>query len=327
MRVVTFNQYGSPSVLELAEHSKPTPGPEDVLIRVSAVEVTKSDCELRAMRFPVRWFAWPLRLFFGWSKPKKRVLGAYVSGVVDAVGERVTQWRAGDEVFGSTGMRFGGYAEFALASATATLAKKPHNLGFPEAAAIPLGGLNALHFMNNAGDLSGKRLLIIGAGGSIGSFALQIAKRRGAHVTAVDAAHKLAWLSRLGADRVVDYTREDALGESAAYDVIFATIAGDHYDRCLRALTAGGRYLTANPRFVDMLRTVWTNLTSNKRVSFAFASESSAELDTLRKMAEAGELTVPLDSVVSLSDVVQAHTRVETEQRTGAVVIEVMGRD
>lgn len=327
MRVVNFNQYGAPSVLELGELEKPTPGPEDVLIRVGAVEVTKSDCELRAMRFPVRWFAWPLRLLFGWSKPKKRVLGAYLSGIVEAVGERVTQWRIGDEVFGSTGMRFGGYAEFALASATATLAKKPRNLNFAEAAAIPLGGLNALHFMNDAGDLSGKRLLIIGAGGSIGSFALQIAKRRGAHVTAVDAAHKLAWLSGLGADRVVDYTREDALAAGDAYDVIFATVAGGHFDRCLRAVKVGGCYLTANPRLADMLRTVWTNLTSNKRASFAFARETRGELDTLREMAEAGELSVSLDSVVSLADAARAHARVETEQRTGAVVIEVMGRD
>lgn len=327
MRAVTFEQYGPPSVLGVAELAQPKPGPDEILIHVGAVEVTKSDCELRAMRFPVRWFAWPLRLFFGWNKPRRRVLGAYLSGRISALGERVTQWQVGDEVFGSTGTRFGGYAEFAVASASATLVKKPRNLGFAEAAAIPLGGLNALHFMNTAGELAGKRVLIIGAGGSIGSFALQIAKRRGAHVTAVDTAHKLAWLTSLGADRVVDCKREDALAAQDAYDVVFSTIAAAHYDRCLRALAGGGRYLTANPRLADMLRAAWTNSTSNKRVSCAFARETRAELESLRQMAEAGELTIVLDSVVGLGDAPAAHARVETEQRVGAVVLAVMGHD
>lgn len=323
MRAVTFFNYGPPSVLAVQELAEPKLAPNEVLIRVCAVEVTKSDCELRAMQFPVKWFAVPLRLMMGWRKPKKPVLGAYLAGVIAAVGDQVAKWRVGDEVYGSTGMRFGAYAECVNVPESATLALKPHNLAFVRAAAIPLGGLNALHFMDRAAIRLGERVLIIGAGGSIGSFALQIAKRRGAHVTAVDAAHKLGWLRELGADVVVDYALEDALREAGAFDVIFATVAGDHYSRCLRALKPRGRYLTANPRFAELLRWMWTNLTSDKRVIVAFAEESRQQLETLRAMAEQGELTVPIDGAYGLSDVAAAHTRVETEQRLGAVVLDL----
>jgi NADPH:quinone reductase-like Zn-dependent oxidoreductase len=327
MRAVTFTEYGAPSVLQVRDLPEPRLGATEVLLRVYAAEVTKSDCELRAMRFPVKWFSVPLRLVMGWNAPRKPVLGAYLAGVVAAVGSGVTKARVGDEVYGSSGMRFGAYAEYVNVAEAATLVAKPRNLTFAQAAAIPLGGLNALHFMDRAAIRPGERVLIIGAGGSIGSFALQIAKRRGAHVTAVDASHKLAWLRELGADAVVDYSVTDALSEAAAFDVIFSTIAGKHYARCLRALKPRGRYLTANPRFAELLRWKWTNLTTDKRVVVAFAQETRAQLDTLREMAERGEITVPIDGVFALHQASAAHTRVETEQRLGAVVLDVAGTE
>lgn len=325
MRAVTFSEYGPPSVLQLRELPEPKLAATEVLLRVCAAEVTKSDCELRSMHFPVKWFSVPLRLVMGWNAPRKPVLGAYFSGVVAAIGSGVTKWRVGEEVYGSSGMRFGAYSEYVNLPETATVVAKPRNLTFVQAAAIPLGGLNALHFMKRAAIQPGERVLIIGAGGSIGSFALQIAKRLGAHVTAVDATHKLAWLRELGADAVVDHTVEDALAEAAAYDVVFSTIAGKHYDRCVRALKPGGRYLTANPRFAELWRWMWTNLTSDKRVTVAFAPETRAELEALREMAEKSEISVPIDRVFGLHEAPQAHARVQTEQRLGAVVLNVAG--
>jgi NADPH:quinone reductase-like Zn-dependent oxidoreductase len=326
MRAVTFTEYGAPAELQVRELPVPKPGPMEIVIDVCAAEVTKADCEMRAMIFPVQWFVVPLRMVMGWSKPRKPVLGAYLSGKVAAVGERTTKWRVGDEVYGSSGMRFGAHAERVVVPESAALVRKPRNLTFAQSAAIPLGGLNALHFMQRARIQPGERVLIIGAGGSIGSFAVQFAKRFGAHVTAVDAAHKLDWLRALGADEVVDYATTDVLASSGVYDVIFATIAANHYDRCLRALKPRGRYLTANPRFAELWRWMWTNLTSDKRVTVAFAQETHEQLNALREMAEKGELTVYVDGVYGFDDASSAHARVETEQRLGAVVLAVDGK-
>lgn len=322
MRAVTFSEYGGPGVLQLREIATPTPGAGHILVRVNAAEVTKSDCELRAMRFPVKWFSLPLRLFWGWPKPRRSVLGAYFSGEVVALGAGVTQWRIGDAVYGSSGMGFGAHAEYVVVPESGTYTRKPQSLSFTQAAALPLGGLNAAHFMTRACIQPGERVLVIGAGGSIGSYALQLAKRQGAHVTAVDAPHKFAWLRELGADEVVDYTTTDALSEPARYDVIFATVAGDHYTRCLRALSPRGRYLTANPRFAELWRWMVTHLTSNKRVVVAFAEESRARLDALGELVDAGELRVPIDRTYALAEAPAAHARVETEQRLGAVVLD-----
>lgn len=323
MRAVLYSEYGPSSVLRIGERPKPEAKANEVVVRVLSVEVTKADCELRGMCFPVRWTRGPARLMFGWKRPKNPVLGSYFSGRVEEVGSSVTHVKVDDEVFGCSGVRFGAYAEWVCVSGKATLTEKPSNLSFAEAAAVPLGGLNAIHFMRRAEIRPGERILIIGAGGSIGSYALQIAKHRGAIVTAVDASHKLAWLSSLGADQTIDYTTADALASSGAYDIIFSTIAGDHYDRALRALTPGGRYLTANPRFFDLLRAPITNLLSNKRVVVAFAGETKAELEELRNLIERRHLKVPIDREFPLEQAKAAHERVETEQRLGSVVLTI----
>ena len=322
MRAVICTRYGPARDLSIRDVPVPVVKPGEILLRVGAVEVTKADCEMRAMRFPVRWFAWLLRLALGWRKPRNPTFGSYFAGRVEGVGSGVEHPTVGDDVYGSSGLRFGSHAEYVCVSGNAVLVGKPRNLSFAEAAAIPLGGWNALHFMRRARIAAGERVLIIGAGGSIGSYAVQIAKHFGAHVTAVDAPHKLEWLRGLGADQVVDYTTADALAVREAYDVVFSTIAASDYDRCLHALKPRGRYLTANPRLSDMLRSLWTNLTSHKRVTVAFAAESREELETLRTMAESGQLRPTLDRVLPLEDAATAHERVETEARVGAVVLE-----
>lgn len=321
MRAVCLSKYGPVSGLAVKEVPRPVPKPGEILIRIAAVEVTKSDCELRSLRFPVRWFVLPLRLVLGWSKPRNPTLGAYFSGTVEEVGHGVTSFGPGDEVYGSSGMRFGAYAEFLALPERTSIAKKPANLSFVEAAALPLGGLNALHFMNRAALQPGDRMLILGAGGSIGSHAVQIAKARGAWVCAVDAAHKLSWLKELGADEVVDYQTTDVLAGADAYDVVFTTIAQVDFGRCLRALKPTGRYLTANPRFFDFFRGPWTNWTSDRRVTVAFAPEAAEELDALRQLVESHAIRPTVDTVYRLDEVAAAHERVETEQRKGCVIL------
>lgn len=323
MRAIVYDTYGPPDVLQLADRPVPTPKAGEVLIRVVAVEATKSDCELRSFEFPVKWFIVPLRLAMGVRKPKREVLGSYFSGVVDAVGPGENRFAPGDAVFGAARMRFGGYAEYLTVPAHYTLVKKPDNVSFEEAAAVPLGGLNALHFLRRLALIQGESILINGAGGSIGSFAVQIAKSIGARVTAVDAPHKESALRQMGVDEFVDYTRVDFSERPERYDVVFDMVVQSSYEKCLSVLKKGGRYATANPTFSRMLRAPLTTVFTDKRSIFAFAGETQEELETLAGMLERGEIRAPVDRVFTLEDVRDAHRRVENEERSGVVVLKV----
>ena len=241
--------------------------------------------------------------------------------MVAAVGSRVTRFAPGDEIFGAAALRLGAYGEYLCLPQHYTLAIKPANLDFEQAAAAPLGGLNALHFMRKAQLQPGERLLINGAGGSIGSFAVQIAKRMGTLVTAVDRGDKADLLRGIGADRVIDYTREDFTRSGETWDVIFDMVVGSSYSDCVRCLRPGGRYLMGNPRFFDMLRSLWTPLVSGKRVYVAFAGEKQEELNALGQMLEAGEIAPVIDRVYPLEQIADAHRRVEAEARIGIVVV------
>jgi|GEM_PF-25714 len=318
MRAIIYSKYGAPDVLRLAEIDKPAPRAGEILVRVRAAEVTKADCELRSFRFPVKWFWLPLRLGWGITGPRKQVLGGYFSGEVEAVGEAVTRFAPGDPVFGTSGLRMGAYAEYVCVPEGATVVAKPANITFEEAAAVPLGGLNAIHFMRMADVQPGERVLVNGAGGSIGMIAVQIAKARGAEVTAVDSGAKEAMLRGLGVDHFVDYTREDF---TTSQHVIFDMVARSSYSGCVRLLEPKGRYLMVNPRLSDMLRSVVTPWFTGKSVRFAFARERVAELAELAALIEAGTLRPVVDRVYPLEQVADAHERVETEQRMGSVVL------
>lgn len=321
MKAIVYTQYGSPDVLKLAELEKPVPGDKEVLIRVCAVEVTKSDCEMRSFNFPVKWFWLPLRLGFGVTGPRRQVLGGYFAGEIEAVGKQVGKFQPGEAVFGAAKLRFGAYAEYMCLPADYTVVPKPANMSFVEAAAVPLGGLNALHFLRRASIKPGERVLVNGAGASIGTFGVQIAKAMGAQVTAVDSAIKESMLRRIGADNFIDYAREDFTQSGQTYDVIFNVVAGRPYSACIKALAPGGRYLMANPRLSDMLRGVFTSRFSDKKVIFAFAGETEEELLALRDMIESGQLHSTVDKIFPFEQVTEAHRRVETEQRLGCVVL------
>jgi NADPH:quinone reductase-like Zn-dependent oxidoreductase len=321
VKAIVYTEYGTPDVLQVKEVEKPCLNDDEILIRVHAAEVTKADCEMRSFRFQVKWFWLPLRIALGIIKPKRKILGGYFAGEVASVGKNVTRFHNGDQVFGSARLRLGAHGEYICLPAHYTLVPKPHNLNYEHAAAVPLGGLNALHFLRLARIQQGEQVLVNGAGGSIGTFGVQIAKTMGAEVTAVDSGIKEQLLRRLGADHFIDYNKEDFTKSGRTYDVIFNMVANTSYSGCVKALKSGGRYLMANPRLLDMLRSLLTTKFSEKTAVFAFAKETDEELLTLKQMLEEGKIQSAVDKVYSFEQAAEAHRRVETEQRLGTVII------
>lgn len=323
MKAVTYTRYGPADVLELREVARPVPGNNDLLIRVRAAEATKADVELRRFRFAVKWFWLPLRIAFGLRKPGKQILGGYFAGEVAAMGEDASGFSIGDEVFGTTGLGFGAYGEFVALPASSAIVLKPRNMSFVEAAAVPLGGLNALHFLRLARIEAGEKVLVNGAGGSIGAHAVQIARSMGAEVTAVDSGIKEAFVRRMGAVDFVDYTKEDFTARGDTFDVIFDMVPGSSYGACISVLNPGGRYLSGNPRLAVMLRAVLTTRFTDKKAMFRFAGESREELLALKALIEDGKVGSIVDKALPMEQAAEAHRLVETEQRVGAVVIEI----
>jgi len=321
MKAVTYKKYGPPEVLQVENVETPSPLENEILVRVRAAEATKSDCEMRSFHFQVKWFWLPLRIMLGIRKPKRSILGGYFSGEVESVGQSVSKFKPGDAVFGSTQLRFGAYGEYVCLPDNFTIALKPNNMSFTEAAAVPLGGLNALHYLRRANLQKGEKVLINGAGASIGTFGVQIAKAMGAEVTAVDSGIKEEMLRRIGADHFIDYAKADYTQSGQTYDVIFNMVAKNSASGSIKCLKPKGRYLTANPKFSDMLRSIFTTQFTDKTMIFAFAGEKEEELISLREMIEAGKISSVVDKVYPMEQAVEAHHRVETEQRIGSVVI------
>jgi len=323
MKAVTYTRYGGPDVLRLTDVPTPTPGDQDILIRVRAAEATKGDCELRSFRYSVKWFWLPLRIAMGIGRPRRRILGMYFAGEVVSVGGRVTRYSPGDQVYGSTGLRMGAYGEYVVLPERATIGPKPRNMTFVEAAAVPLGGLNALHFMRRASIKPGEQVLINGAGGSIGAHAVQLAHSMGAQVTAVDHGIKENLVRAIGANDFLDYTAGDVTTTGRRFDVIFDMVPGSPYRRLIGMLQPGGRYLNGNPRLSVLVRSVLTTRLTDKAVTVALAPETTEALATLTEMIEAGKIQSIVDRVYPMAEAAAAHRRVETEQRLGAIVLTI----
>ncbi len=321
MNAVVYRKYGPPEVLEVEEVEIPQPRANEILVKVAAVEATKSDCELRSFHFAVKWFTIPLRFVLGVFHPRRKILGGYFSGVVEEVGAAVTKFKPGNEIFGSTQLRLGGYGEYLCVPETYCVVEKPTNLSHSQAAAVPLGGLNALHFMRRATIHAGEQVLIIGAGASIGTFGVQIAKRFGAEVTVVDAPHKEEMLRRIGADHFIDYTKQHFADSEKRYDVIFNMVASTAFSDGMKCLKEGGRYLTANPKFSDVIRAMLLPKSFQKKAIVTFAAETEEELVALKKMIEADQIAPVIDRVYSIEQAAEAHMRVEKEERVGCVVL------
>ena len=325
MKAIVYTRYGPPDVLHIGEADKPVPGDNDVLIRVHAAEATKADCEMRSFHFAVKWFWLPLRIKLGIRKPANPVLGDYFAGEIEAVGRHVKKFSEGEPVFGCAQLDMGAYGEYLCLPDSYTIVSKPTSLSFEEAAAVPLGGLNALHFMRLANIQQGDSVLINGAGGSIGTFGVQIAKSMGARVTAVDKRIKEDMLRRTGADRFIDYTREDFTKDNQQYDVIFDMVAGSTYSACIKSLKPDGRYLKGNPRLSDMVRAVVTTRLTRRAATYTFARETVEELLTLKEMIDDARIKPVIDRIYPPDQAEDAHRRVETEQRAGIVVISMQG--
>jgi NADPH:quinone reductase-like Zn-dependent oxidoreductase len=328
VKAIVWTGYGPPDVLELQEVEKPVPKGNEVLIRIYATTVTAGDCELRSLSLPFM-FALPLRIWIGFRKPKAGTIpGTELAGEVEAVGKDVTRFKSGDQVFGSVGMGFGTNAEYVCLpqepkEMEGALALKPANMTYEQAAAVPFGGRDALHFLRKAKIQSGQKVLINGAGGSIGTFAVQLAKYYGATVTAVDSAGKLDMLRSIGADHVIDYAQEDFTQSGESYDIIFDVVGKSPFSRSLRSLKPNGAYPIANPRLRHMVRALWTSMTSSKKVILETASASTADLEFLKGLVKEDKIRSVIDRTYPLEQTVEAHRYIETGQKAGNVIITV----
>lgn len=324
-----WTAYGPPEVLQLKEIEKPSPKENEVLIKIYAATVTTADTEFRRLKLPLL-FSIPLRLYLGFRKPARiKILGTEFAGVVESAGDNVTQYKPGDQVFGYTGLGMGTYAEYICLSEKPTalasvIAMKPANMPYEEAAAVPFGGLEALHSLRQASIRSRQKVLIIGAGGSIGTWAVQLARHYGAEVTAVDHTVKLDMLRSIGADHVIDYTQEDFTQSDQTYDVIFDTIGKGSFSGSLRSLKENGTYLNANPGLLSGVRIRWASMRSSKRILSWTAGYTVNNLLALKEMIEAGTIKPIIDRTYPLEQVVEAHRYVESGIKKGNVVITVV---
>jgi len=321
MKAIVWTKYGPPDVLQLKEVEKPTPKDNEVLIRVYATTVTAGDCEIRRFKAPI-WLWLPLRIYFGLRKPRKKILGQELAGKIESVGKDVKRFKEGDQVFGHTGIGFGAYAEYICLPEDGVMATKPANMTHEEAAAVPMG-LDALHFLRKGNIRSGQKVLINGAGGSIGTIAVQLAKSFEAEVTGVDSTSKLDMLRSIGADQVIDYTQEDFTKSGETYDVIFDVVGKSSFSGCIRSLKKKGFYLLANPGLSERVRGLWTSMTSSKKVITGLASYRTEDLIFLKELIEAGKIKSVIDRRYPLEQIAEAHRYVDKGHKKGNVVITV----
>jgi len=328
MKAIVWTKYGSPDVLQFKEMEKPTPRDNEVLIKVHAATAATPDTEFRRLKLPLL-YAILLRFYIGFIKPTRiKIPGTEFAGEVESTGKDVTLYKPGDQVFGYTGLAMGTYAEYmCLAEKSSGMAgvfaKKPINMSYEEAAAVPFGGLEALHSLGKIDIQRGQKVLIVGAGGSIGTWTVQLAKLYGAEVTGVDHMEKLDMLRSIGTDHVIDYTREDFTKSGKTYDVILDTIGKSPFLGSLRALNENGIYLNANPGVFGGLRWRWASKRSSKKVIPWTAGYSTYNLLAIKKLIEAGKIRSIIDRRYSLEQIAEAHRYVDEGHKKGNVVITV----
>lgn len=317
MRAIVFEHYGPPEVLQLRDVEKPIPNENEILIRIIATAVNSGDWRLRK---PDPFLA---RLFTGLTKPTKKILGVVLSGEVEAIGKNVTRFKIGDHVFGSTGMSLGAYAEYKCLPENTLLAMKPTNITHIEAATIPFGGTTALYFLKKADITRGQTVLIYGASGAVGTAAVQLAKYFGAEVTGVCSSANVDMIQSLGADFVIDYTKDDFTKNGKTYDVIFDTVGKLSYANTLKSLHRKGTLILGAAGLSQMLQALWTSLTSSKRAFSGPISEKAEDVNFLREMIEAGKMKAVIDRTYPLEQMVDAHRYVEAGHKKGNVAIRV----
>ena len=321
MKAIVCTKWGPPDVLELREVPKPTPKDNEILIKIHATTVIAGDCELRGQNLPMMGSGLKLlmRIGFGIRGPRKNILGQQLAGEVEAIGKDVTLFKKGDHVFGVTGFSMGSYAEYKCLSENKLVIIKPANMTFEEASTIPIGGLEALHYMRKGNIQSGQKVLINGAGGSIGTIAIQLAKNYGAEVTAVDSTEKFDMLRSLEADYVIDYKAENFTENGETYDVIFDVVGVTQFSDCLNSLNENGIYLQGNGSVSRGDKS--TARESGKKAIDGPADMEIAHLIHLRELIEAGTIKTVIDRTYPLEQMVEAHRFVEEGGKKGNVVV------
>ena len=328
MKAVIWTKYGSPDGLQLRDVEKPTPKDNEILVKIHATSVTAGDCEMRRLELPLM-LSLPVRLYAGFLRPKRiPILGQELAGEVVEVGKNVASYKVGDQVFGTTGFGFGAYAEYIClpekpGDAQGTLASMPANLTYKEAAAVPTAGFEALHFLRKANIQPGKKVLIVGAGGSIGTFSIQIAKYLGADVTGVDSPEKLELIRSLGVDHVIDYTSGDYTGTGETYDLIIDVVGKSSVARRLKLLKDGGYYFLAYAGLSHIILGMWTSMISKKKLKIESSSQKKEDLIFLKELLETGKLKAIIDKSYPLEQAAEAHRYVEAGTKKGNVVLVV----
>lgn len=322
MKAIVYQKYGSPDVLEMREVAKPAPRDDEILVKVHATTATVAD--VRSRSFTVPRSVWlPARISLGLRKPLKAILGVELAGEVESVGKDVKRFRKGDPVFAAALISFGAYAEYKCLPEDAAISIKPSNLTYEEAAALPIGARTALHYLRKANIQPGQKILVYGASGSVGTYAVQLAKYFGAQVTGVCSTANVELVRSLGADRVIDYTKEDFSKNAETYDVILEAVDKSSFSACMKALKKDGVYQNVTTP-LPSIQMLWTKITSSKQLMLGENPPESAEdLVFLKELVEAGKIKPVIDRCYPLEQIVEAHRYVDTGHKKGNVVISV----
>ncbi|MFK7967082.1 MAG: NAD(P)-dependent alcohol dehydrogenase [Burkholderiaceae bacterium] len=320
MKAAVHHAYGPPEVVHVVELDKPTPKPNEVLIKTHATTVTSADWRLRSLNVPAG-FGLATRLMFGITKPRHPILGSEIAGVIEAVGAEVKRFKVGDPVFAFSETTMGCHAEYKCIAEDASIAHKSANLSYPEAAALSFGGTTALSFLNRGNLQPGETILINGASGCVGSAAVQLAKHFGAHVTGVCSTANIKLAKSLGADEVTDYTQQDVLASGKTYELVMDTVGNIPYSQSRALLKDDGRLLMVVGGLPDMMQIPWIKLTSKQKVIASPATGTAEDLRLLADLAEAGRFKPVIDRSYPLDQIVESHRYVDTGRKKGNVVI------
>ncbi len=323
MKAIVCTKYGPPEVLQLKEVEKPVPKDNEVLIKIYAASISSGDVRTRGFIFP-RLFWLMMRAMLGFRGPRKKILGSDLTGEIEAVGKDVKLFKEGDQVFGYPGS--GAYAEYICLPEEAPMAIKPSNMTYEEAAAVPFGGNTALHLLREANIQSGQKVLIFGASGGVGTVAVQLAKYYGAEVTGVCSTTNLELVQSLGADKVIDYTKEDFTKSGQTYDVIMDAVGKSSLSRCKSSLTQRGTYVSVGMPMSYVIKGLWLSITSSKKLIGGITFPKTENLIFLKELVEAGKLKSVIDRRYPLEQIAEAHSYVEKGQKTGNVVITLPGQ-
>jgi NADPH:quinone reductase-like Zn-dependent oxidoreductase len=324
MKAILHTKYGPPDELQFKEVEKPVPKEDEVLIKIHATTVTTTDCNIRNSTFVPTLFLLPSRMQLGFNKPKINILGVELAGDIEAAGVDVKRFKKGDQVFGTPGPPLGAHAEYICMPENGVLTTKPANITYEEAASIPLAANTALYFIRDQGNIqAGQKVLINGASGGIGTFAVQLAKYYGAEVTGVCSTTNVEMVKSLGADMVIDYTKEDLTKSNERYDVIFDVVGKISFSRFKNSLKKKGIYLTTLPTMAIILQTIWTSMIGGKKVKFGDAVPKVENIIFLKELIEAGIIKPVIDRIYPLEQTAEAFRYVEKGHKKGNVVITV----